>query len=74
MLDLQTRSMQDNLIFTGIFKNSGDDPEKLVKDFMKTWLTLPLVNVDNDNIPSSPQPQYKTPQRTQTHGHHILTL
>lgn len=34
MLDLQCRSMRDNLIFSGIPENDNDDPEKAIRSFM----------------------------------------
>lgn len=40
ILDLQTRSMRDNLIFSGIPEPSPDDPEKAVKDFLVNQLKL----------------------------------
>lgn len=40
ILDLQSRSMQDNLIFFGLPENIPDDPEKNIKDFMHTHLKL----------------------------------
>ena len=48
ILDLQTRSMRDNLIFSGITESSTtEDPEKLVKDFMLKQLKLPPDTVNN---------------------------
>lgn len=46
ILDLQTRSMRDNIIFTGIPEKQGENPEELVKDFMKTQLKLPNETVN----------------------------
>jgi len=40
ILDIQTRSMRDNLIFSGITENSPDDPEAMIRDFMQTQLKL----------------------------------
>lgn len=34
ILDLQCRSMRDNLIFSGIPEQAQDNPEKTIKDFM----------------------------------------
>ncbi|KAI2654673.1 hypothetical protein H4Q32_011448 [Labeo rohita] len=45
ILDLQTRSMRDNLVFTGIPHQTPDDPEKLVKDFMTKQLKIPAETV-----------------------------
>lgn len=47
MLDLQSRSMRDNLVFTGIPEQTPDDPEKSVKDFMIKQLKLPAETVQN---------------------------
>ncbi|KAF7640790.1 hypothetical protein LDENG_00014240 [Lucifuga dentata] len=48
VLDLQSRSMCDNLIFSGIPENpTSDDPEALLKDFMISKLKLPPDTVDN---------------------------
>lgn len=45
ILDIQTRSMRDNLIFSGIPENQPDNPETLIKDFIKTELKLPRDTV-----------------------------
>lgn len=47
VLDLQARSMRDNLVFTGIPDQTPDDPEKLIKDFMTKQLKLPAETVQN---------------------------
>lgn len=47
MLDLQTRNMRDNLIVTGIQKNSPDDSEKSLKDFMTAQLKIPVDTVNS---------------------------
>lgn len=47
ILDLQARSMRDNLIFTGIAEPATDEPEKAVKDFMVKQLKLPTETVNN---------------------------
>ncbi len=46
-LDLQTRSMHYNLIFTGILEKSSNNPEALIKDFMSTHLKLPPDTIQN---------------------------
>lgn len=46
ILDIQTRSMHDNLIFSGIPKHPSDNPETVIKDFMKTQLKLPPDTVN----------------------------
>lgn len=47
ILDLQARSMRDNLIFSGIPESPNDEPEKLVKDFMVRRLRLSPETVNN---------------------------
>ncbi len=47
VLDLQTRSMRDNLIFSGIPEQTPDDPETNIKTFMTTHLNLPPDTVNN---------------------------
>lgn len=47
ILDLQCRSMRDNLIFSGIPEQPTDDPEQAIKDFMQSALKLPLDSVNN---------------------------
>ncbi|KAI2643016.1 CinA-like protein [Labeo rohita] len=47
ILDLQARSMRDNLVFTGIPDQTPDDPEKLIKDFMTKQLKLPAETVQS---------------------------
>ncbi|KAK7882263.1 hypothetical protein WMY93_028437 [Mugilogobius chulae] len=46
ILDLQSRSMRDNMIFSGIPEPSTDDPEKAVKDFMVNQLKLTPQTVE----------------------------
>lgn len=46
ILDIQTRNMHDNLIFTVIPEQSPDNPETLVKDFMKNQLKIPPDTVN----------------------------
>lgn len=41
LLDLQTRSMRDNLIFAGLHENKQENAEDVIKDFLKTHLKLP---------------------------------
>lgn len=46
ILDLQCRSIHDNLIFSGIaIPQNTHDPEKAVKDFMLKSLQLPVTTV-----------------------------
>ena len=48
VLDIQSRSMRDNLIFSGIPENpTSDHPEALLKDFLISKLKLPPDTVDN---------------------------
>lgn len=49
ILDIQCRSMRDNLIFSGINilpQNTPDDPEKAIKQFMHDSLKLPAATVE----------------------------
>ncbi|XP_062615270.1 uncharacterized protein LOC134277008 [Saccostrea cucullata] len=39
-LDLQTRSMRDNLIFEGIAETQEEDAEDLIKEFIKTEMNI----------------------------------
>lgn len=47
ILDLQSRSMRDNLIFTGIKEQPKDNPEQAIKEFMQSSLKLPHDTVHN---------------------------
>ena len=47
ILDIQARSMRDNLIFTGITEQQNEDPEKLVKNFITDQLKLPAGTANN---------------------------
>lgn len=47
ILDIQTRSMRDNLIFSGIPETTPDNPEQLIKNFMSTQLQIPSETVEN---------------------------
>lgn len=40
ILDIQTRSMRNNLIFSGLPEHPSENPEALIKDFLKTQLKL----------------------------------
>lgn len=46
ILDIQTRSMRDNLIFSGIPDSTTDSPATLVKNFMQSALKLPLDTIN----------------------------
>lgn len=46
ILDLPSRRMRDNLIFTGIPEPSTDQPETAVKDFMIKKLKLPTKTIN----------------------------
>lgn len=49
ILDIQCRSMRDNLIFSGINippQNTSDDPEKAIREFMHDSLKLPAATVE----------------------------
>ncbi len=47
ILDIQTRSMRDNLVFSGIPEKTPDNPETEIKEFMITHLKLPPATVQN---------------------------
>ncbi|XP_077411427.1 adenylate kinase 7 isoform X15 [Vanacampus margaritifer] len=47
ILDVQSRSMQDNLIFLGISENTSDNPEVEIKKIMTTSLKIPQETVNN---------------------------
>lgn len=47
ILDLQCRSMRDNLVFSGIPEQTEDNPEHAIKDFMHSTLKLPKEIVNN---------------------------
>ncbi|XP_037399505.1 uncharacterized protein LOC119264775 [Pygocentrus nattereri] len=47
VLDLQSRSMRDNLIFAGIPEKADEDPVSTVKSFIQTHLKLPEDTVKN---------------------------
>ena len=50
ILDLQARSMRDNLIFSGIPEPPADDQEKSRKYFMKKQLKLPAETVKDITV------------------------
>ncbi|KAL4000837.1 signal-regulatory protein delta [Sarotherodon galilaeus] len=47
VINLQARSMRDNLVFSGIPESSREDPETTVRSFIKTHLKLPEYTVKN---------------------------
>lgn len=47
VIDLQARSMRDNLVFSGIPEQTGEDAELTVKNFIQTHLKLPEETVRN---------------------------
>lgn len=47
MLDLQSRSMRDNLVFTGIPEQPAEDTEKVIKEFITSQLKIPSDTVEN---------------------------
>ncbi|XP_054631652.1 E3 ubiquitin-protein ligase znrf1 isoform X3 [Dunckerocampus dactyliophorus] len=47
ILDLQARSMRDNLVFAGIPEKSEEDPEEAVRAFMAQQLKLPADAIQN---------------------------
>ncbi|KAL0152965.1 hypothetical protein M9458_051718 [Cirrhinus mrigala] len=46
ILDLQCRSMRENLIFTGIPETPQENPEDAIKEFMYSSLKLPMPTVN----------------------------
>lgn len=54
VLDIQSRSMRDNLIFSGIPESTPDNPETLVKNFMVSALKIPAETVKR----RKPTPSY----------------
>ncbi len=50
VLDIQNRSIWDNLIFTGIPKNAPDKPEALVRNCMVYTLKIPTDSVNNSGF------------------------
>lgn len=47
ILDIQCRSMRDNLVFSGIPEQTQDNPEQAIKDFMLSALKLSKETVNN---------------------------
>lgn len=47
MLDIQSRLMWDNMIFSGIPERDNDDAEKTIRDFMCQQLKLSLESVQD---------------------------
>ncbi|XP_072558394.1 uncharacterized protein [Paramormyrops kingsleyae] len=47
VIDLQARSMRDNLVFSGIPESAEEDAEIMVKTFIKTHLKLPEDTVES---------------------------
>uniref|UniRef100_H2MYJ3 PPFIA binding protein 2 n=1 Tax=Oryzias latipes TaxID=8090 RepID=H2MYJ3_ORYLA len=45
LLDLQARSMRDNLVIAGIPEEAGEDPENIVNSFIEVHLKLPKEEV-----------------------------
>ena len=45
VLDIQTRSMRDNVIFSGIPESTQDNPESQLKHFLKSALKIPEETV-----------------------------
>lgn len=46
-LDLQSRSIRDNLVFSGITDQPQEDLEHTIKEFMQSMLKLPHDTVNN---------------------------
>lgn len=47
ILNLQSRSVRDHLVFTDISEHINDNPEQLVKNFTDKQLKLPTDTVNN---------------------------
>ncbi|MGH0157142.1 UNVERIFIED_CONTAM: hypothetical protein FKN15_043799 [Acipenser sinensis] len=47
LLDVQSRSMRDNLIFKGIKEDKAEDTEAVVKDFMMKEVKIPVDQVQS---------------------------
>lgn len=47
IIDLQARSMRDNLVFAGIPEKADENPEETIKTFIHKELKLPLVTVNS---------------------------
>lgn len=47
ILDIQCRSMRDNLVFSGLPEQTQDNPEQAIKDFMHSTLKIPKETVNN---------------------------
>ncbi|XP_078808269.1 uncharacterized protein LOC144994386 isoform X1 [Oryzias latipes] len=45
LLDLQSRSMRDNLVVAGVPEEAGEDPEATVRSFLQVHLKLPKEEV-----------------------------
>ena len=45
-LDIQTRSMRENLVLTGIQEKEGEVPESVVREFLLTALQIPREAID----------------------------
>ena len=45
LLDIQTRSMRENLVLIGIQEKEGEVPENVVKEFLLTALQIPCEAV-----------------------------
>lgn len=57
ILDLQSRSMRNNLVFSGIPECTQDDnPEQLIQDFMTTNLKIIVKNITLPKTPTNKRP------------------
>lgn len=50
MLDIQTQSPQDSLVFSGILEHSSDSPKTLIKDFIKSPIQTPTGPCEPDHF------------------------
>lgn len=51
ILNIQTRSIHDNIIFSGITEQPTTNPEALIKKFIKTQLKLLVETVQSNHFP-----------------------
>lgn len=50
MLDIQTQSLRDSLIFSGILEHPSDSPKTLIKDFIKIPTQTPTGPCEPDHF------------------------
>lgn len=50
LLDIQTRSMRENLVLTGIQEKEGEVPESVVREFLLPALQIPREAITKSNL------------------------